>query len=303
MAIINIFSKRKQQKIESVFTNDQFSRNFRIQVIHIWKDAIGTASYNSSFPDQLWDMIHNSLCREYGVFTLSTRGRNNFEKCQDFILEEKSPEKILDIIELSFRVIDKIVRENKYEWRDMNVKQEPDSAIEELNHRFREHGLGYQFLGGSIVRVDADFIHREAVEPAVNLLFQEEFEGASEEFMRAHEHFRKANDKEAISEALKAFESVMKTICKRKGWKVDDKATAAVLIKTIFENELLPNNLQSHLTSVRTSLEGLATVRNKNTGHGQGERRVKVPRHLVAYALHLCATNIVFLIDSYKENN
>ncbi|MFH5781534.1 STM4504/CBY_0614 family protein [Heyndrickxia oleronia] len=251
--------------------------------------------------NQVWEFIHDSLCREYGIFALSSRGRNFADKCLYFIQEEESTEKVLDIIEVSFLAIDTWIRENPNLWRTMNISQKPDDAISELNQRFQEHGLGYQFLGSLIVRVDSDYIYREAVEPAVELLFQEEFEGASEEFLKAHVHFRNGQDKEAITEALKAFESVMKTICKRMRWEVDDKATAKKLIDVLLKNELVSSSLQTQLTYLRTILEGLPTVRNRNSGHGQGEKSIKVPRHLVAYALHLCATNIVFLIQSYQS--
>ncbi|GAI85795.1 unnamed protein product, partial [marine sediment metagenome] len=33
--------------------------------------------------------------------------------------------------------------------------------------------------------------------------------------------------------------------------------------------------------------------------HGQGQKRVIVPAHIAAYALHLAATNIVFLVEAY----
>jgi hypothetical protein len=299
MGIFDIFSKRNKKSNTSIFNYEDFPKSFRVQVIHIWRDSLGDPQYNSD-SRVLWQVIHDSLSREYGVFNLSERGNDPFGKCQYFLQEEKSTEKILDIIEFSFRMIDRLVREYQYKGKQMDIKQKPDEAIEELNYRFQEHGIGYQYISGQIVRVDSNYIFKEAVEPAVQLLFQEGFEGASEEYLKAHEHFRKGNDKEAVTEALKAFESVMKTICKRMKWKVDEKATAAPLIKALFENELLPISLQNQLTSVRASLEGLATVRNKNTGHGQGENSIKIPRHLVAYSLHLCATNIVFLIDSYK---
>jgi hypothetical protein len=40
------------------------------------------------------------------------------------------------------------------------------------------------------------------------------------------------------------------------------------------------------------------TVRNRLGGHGQGTEVVKVPSHVVAYALHMTASTIVFLADA-----
>lgn len=298
MGILDIFSKRKKENNKELFIYDFIPHELRVQTIHIWRSSIGEGNRDS---DQIWDFIHDGLSREYGVFFLSDKGVTNFRKCVNFIQNEGNIERILDIIEISFRIIERVIPDKKHRWVEMGVRQKPEEAIEELNLRFQEHGIGYQYMDGIIVRVDSEFIHKEAVKPAVSLLHEEGFEGASEEFFNAHEHFRKGHDKEAIAEALKAFESVMKTICKRLGWKASENATATPLIKTLFENELLPASLQNHLSSVRVTLEGLATVRNKRAGHGQGEKREPVPRHMVAYALHLCATNIVFLVKSYKE--
>lgn len=271
MKLFDIFSKRNKKNNKEIFTYDELPPSFRVQVIHIWHSAIGPYytpnryDFRRESPsNMLWELIHNSLCREYGIFELSEKGKNFYEKCQYFIQEEDYIEKVLDIIELSFVVIDSVVREWSDSWDEMKITQKPDDAILELNKRFQEHGIGYQYIKGKIVRVDSDYIYREAVTPAVDLLFHEEFEGASEEFLKAHEHFRKGQDKEAIAEALKAFESVMKTICKRMGWKVDDGATAKRLIDVLFKNELIPSSLQTHLTSLRTTLEGLATIRNRN---------------------------------------
>ncbi len=106
------------------------------------------------------------------------------------------------------------------------------------------------------------------------------------------------------TDALKAFESVMKTICKRKGWQVAENATAKPLINTLFQNGLLSVSLQTQCSSLRDTLEsGLPTIRNKNSGHGQGENVINLPPHMVAYALHLAATNILFLIESYRNSN
>lgn len=303
MGIFNLFSKRGKENNNEIFVYDQLPVVFRNQVIHIWRDTIGDYGFSGfgKIVDDAWDFIHKTLCKEYGVFVLSEKGYNSQNKCEYFLQDEESIERCLDVIELSFRVIDRVVRTQNYKFTQAGATQSSDDAILELNNRFQEHGIGYQFIEGLIVRVDSEFIHKEAVVPAVNLLQTEGFEGSSEEFLKAHEHFRKGLDKEAVTEALKAFESVMKTICKRMSWEVNPNATAAKLIKTLFENELIPSSLQTQLTSVRTSLEGLATVRNKNTGHGQGEKSVKIPRYLVAYALHLCATNIVFLVEAYKD--
>jgi len=63
-------------------------------------------------------------------------------------------------------------------------------AVEELNERFREHGVGYQFEELKIVRVDSQVLHAEVVKPALHLLSESAFSGANADFLKAHEHYR-----------------------------------------------------------------------------------------------------------------
>ena len=46
---------------------------------------------------------------------------------------------------------------------------------------------------------------------------------------------------------------------------------------------------------------GLPTVRNKEAGHGQGDEVKTVDNTLVEYAIHLAATNIVYLVSLLKK--
>lgn len=177
-----------------------------------------------------------------------------------------------------------------------------DKAIERLNQRFREHGLGYQFVEGQVVRVDSGYLHAQATKPAMTLLHEEKFEGASEEFSSAHEHYREGRFKEAIVDALKAFESTMKTICDERNWAYAPTAPAKDLINVVFDSGLIPQSLSSHFTALRSVMEsGLPTVRNKTSGHGQGKNPLEVPEYLAAYTLHLAAANILLLVNAHKS--
>lgn len=304
-----IFSKR-DKKPSDIFIYNEIPQPFRVQVIHIWKDCIGnyrrpdrvfrTASTSPS--NGVWEFIYGQLCREYGQFVLSEKGYDPYEQCQFFILE--SPvERVLDIIQISFQCIDGIVRSWHLGQKQMaGIRQEADDAIEELNQRLREHALGYQYAGGKVIRLDSQYIYDHAVSPAIQLLTEREFAGASQEFMNAHEHFRHGRYKEAVNEALKSFESTMKTICIRMDWTFSETDTAATLIKTCFSNGLVSPSLQSHFSALKSTLEsGLPTIRNKQSGHGQGESPRELPAHVAAYSLHLAATNILFLVKCYES--
>jgi hypothetical protein len=178
----------------------------------------------------------------------------------------------------------------------------PDTAIHELNVRFRENGVGYEFASGQIIRIDSQLIHQEIIKPALHFLQHAKFKGANEEFLSAHSHYRQGKHKECLNDCLKAFESTLKTICSKRKWAFNATDTAKNLIEIVFDKGLIPPFLQSHLTGLRTTLEsGIPTVRNKLSGHGQGVQPVEVPEYIASYALHLTASNILLLIKADAE--
>ena len=319
MPIYDTFAKRKQREENAgkpvIYRYDVLPEQFRVQVGRIWQGAIGrpeSARNNHTAP--WWQYIHDTLAQEMGLDSLVPMGvhRSFMPPCEQFLRKSKDVDQVLSIIEISFELIDTEVREivsqvfhhNRRETsRTMDISKFPDEAIQELNHRFQEHAIGYQYVGGQIVKADSQYLHSEVVEPAVSLLYDARFEGALQEFMNAHKHYREGNNKEAISAALNAFESTLKTICERRQWDYSPTDTASKLLGVLYANHLIPAAMQSNFTGLRTTLEsGVPPIRNKYAGHGQGSEPVEVPDHLAAYTLHLTASNIVFLINSHNSN-
>ena len=178
----------------------------------------------------------------------------------------------------------------------------PDDAIAELNYRFREHGVGYQYESGQIIKVDSQLVHSEVVKPTLNFLSDPIYKGANEEFLKAHEHRRKKRYKQCLYESLKAFESCLKVICQKRGWSYTEKDTAKRLISIIFDHGLIPPFMQSHFSALRSTLEsGVPTVRNNQSGHGQGPNQIAIPEYKAAYILHLTASNILLLAKADQK--
>jgi len=310
MAKFELFSERQKKMsgtTPDVYTYDDIPNSLRVQVVHIWRDALGTEEdYDSRFagegPYAAYKFIAETLCREYGLFVLppaTQYGQRHFlVELANFLLREEDPTRVLDAVELSFRYIDVGTRSFEYRLR-RDASARADAAINELNSRFQDHAVGYQYTHGEIVRVDSQFMHKEVVVPTLILLRGGKFSGAEAEFLKAHEHYRKGRRKEAIAECLKSFESVMKTICKKRGWPHDPNATSSALLQTLFDRNLIPPYWQSHYSALRTTLEsGVPTGRNKTAGHGQGAAVVEVPEHLVSYMLHMTASAIHFLVEA-----
>jgi hypothetical protein len=331
MRISELFSKRKRKRERAgqpvIYQYDEIPEKFRVQVMHIWKDAIGTdpSRYGGQATVRVWHAIHDTMSRELGLLALGTEG-NPRDNCFQFLFEQDT-EQVLDIIEVSFHCIERYFggykgrpREMEADtglsrWaspdggaihsmgislEDMSRPLPPDGAVEELNQRFLENGIGYQYQSGYIIRIDSEYTHSEIVLPALQLLNEPEFKPAMEEFLKGHEDYRRGRYEDAINEALKAFESTMKIICEKRGWKVVSKGgkkPALDLIRTCLKYELIPMAFQRHLENL---LSGLLMVRNEFAAHGQGVETVKIPDYLAQYALNLAASNIVLLINAYR---
>jgi hypothetical protein len=311
VAIFDLFSKRQKVlrgDVPDVYTYDDLPNALRVQIIHIWSDSIGSNKdyYHDSYDTvkSKYKLIVDTLCREYGMFQLPTAEKYNereyLTELANFLLQEEDVERQLDVVELSFRCIDTLTR--KHHLARSNASKIADNAINELNNRFKEHGVGFQFIGGEIIRVDSELIHVEAVKPALRLLNEKNYQGAQQEFLSAYEHYRHGKHKEALNDCLKSFESTMKAICDKRKWPYLQNATAKALIQVCFDNDLVPSFWQQQLSSLRSMLESsIPTGRNKLSGHGQGTTPTVVPDYLVAYMLHMTASTLVFLTTAEKE--
>ncbi len=314
MSIFDIYSKRKkrtEQTEPDVYQYDKVPSTVRKQIEYIWDEAIGRywaprGSYMPLTPpshnNEGWELIRHAVCRERGIETLAgiPNAKND---CVGSLLGEKNIDQWLDVVEFSFTYIERVLgRRDEYERERLSVSLSPDDAIKELNYRLREAAVGYQFSDGKIIRVDSEFVHAEVVLPALQLLQDERFAGAQVEFTSAHAHYRAAEYKDCVTDALNAFESTMKVICDVRGWEHKKGARASDLIKVLRNNGLLPDYLDASFDQlIATLTSGLPKVRNEEGGHGQGGTPRETPRYVAAYALHLAAAKIVLLVEAMND--
>ena len=234
------------------------------------------------------------------MVSLGGSSRSDFIPVCEFFLKTEVTEKAIDVIEVSFKHIDKYVRNhlNQFPGR----KTTPDEAIAALNYWFRRRGVGYQYESGQIIRVDSEFIHSKVVKPALSMLSDSMYERANAEFLSAHEHYRAERYEECMNDCLKAFESCITAICDMRTWSYNKRDTCNRLIAIIFDHKLIPDVMKSHFSGLRSTLEsGVPTLRNNLSGHGGGTEDVPVPEYIAAYTLHLTASNILFLAKANEE--
>lgn len=313
MAVRDVFHKRLEQAARAgkpeVYEYDELPGPLRAQIVHIVREMLGRwitqpelGRWRVDPPTNVaWTDVRDALARELGRFHLCTKPLAAEADCLTFVLEGPLPD-VMSLIELVIRrAVTLQTQEPEGFWPNLGIELLVPDAIEELNHRFREHCVGYQFDRGRVVRVDSQLVHAEVVVPALRLLSAPGFEGPEQEFRAAHGHYRAGEYRDAITDANSAFESTMKAILTARGIGYDPAATARPLVAEIFKHRILPLYLETHLAGTRSALEnGVNTLRNKEGGHGQGAEIAETPGYLAAFALHLAAASIVLLAEAHR---
>ena len=199
-----IFSKRQQRMQNETPDTCQYETipdELRVQIFYIW-EKVWEKAYNNNFDElqvsqlayDAYTSIETTLCEEYGVLDLdggddpNEDGYGCYRVVRNFLLETEDTNKVIDVIEVSFRYIDQVIRDKFYVPNDDELDEifgtslpdishdgiPPDEAIDQLNRRFREHSVWYQYESGQnesgqIVKVDSPDIHSEVVKPAEEL--------------------------------------------------------------------------------------------------------------------------------------
>lgn len=309
MPVIELYSKRRRRELgmePDVYTYDNFNANLRAQICYVIDDVLGIQNRNEL--ERNYRSICEVLRREYGVYKL-VRGLHAQTSVMDelgqFISLEQDIDRVLDAIELCF-VIAESYRDKSYTYRypQEDTGTYIDECVSELNTRFKEHGKGYEVSDGRVLRIDSELLHTETVKPAISFLNQSEYVGPRDEFFGAYEHYRHGNLKEALNDALKAFESTIKVVLELRGWEYDKTSPAKRLLGVLLANNFLPSYHQNHLNALSTLLESsVPTIRNKEGGHGQGSEVSEVVPEIAAYVLHMTASAIVMLCSLEKKTN
>ncbi len=288
-----------------VYIYDSFPEKLKNQIVHIWEKIFKQAE--GEFDHSLWTKIYSLICEEHGKKvliddTFDTINSKHLDVIKYFE-NLNSIDECIDVIEIISFVIfqtPKILNDKYgiiFDW-----KYSPAEVNKDINRRFLENGVGFQIMGETIIRIDNNILHNEAVLQTLTFLKSPVFKNVNDEFISAHTHFRHNRNKECLTDCLKALETTMIIICDQNKWETKKNSTANQLIEICIENKLIPDYLLSHFTSIRSSLEsGIPTIRNKLGGHGQGINKIIVPNHFASYILYLTGTTINFLISCHNE--
>src|SRR5260221_9376771 len=127
MAVWELYSKRRKKELgqlADVFTYDSIPDALRTQVVHMWDEAIGIPYHDRQHggTEKIQDTyleIAQILRREYGIFKLSNaRDPQDRRDARDdlvtWFLKEQDNDRVLDTIELTFKIIEVFCGESNY---------------------------------------------------------------------------------------------------------------------------------------------------------------------------------------------
>ncbi|MXV43519.1 hypothetical protein GS501_00290 [Saccharibacter sp. 17.LH.SD] len=300
MSVPDIYSRRNNiDKHNDIYNYDTVPKTLKIQVMYIAEDLFGNGSSvrprgREISSNTIWTNFGRLLFREWALPFKQISPKREIEHALNS--PNLTTPQFLDFCELIFILAEKIIRVGS--WRPSTTIS---SAIEELNTRFLEAGFGYQYDGGKIIRIDNQLIHKEIIIPTLQFLSDPLFKKSDEDYRLAHDHYRKQHVKDCVIACGRSFESMMKAICDNKGWAYQSGARASDLIKILREKGLFPaganRSFDTYISMLKT---GVPDLRNENGGHGAAPDTPEPALHMAAYALHLTASNLLFLANSWK---
>lgn len=196
-------------------------------------------------------------------------------------VEKATTSELLDLLEL---------------WSEFLGGNETREFERALNALFHDEQFPWLVVDSRAFRIDPDFVEREIIRPSFEELRHERFRGALDELSEAAAFLTAGESKNAIQSAAKSFESVLRSITGGQG-------TAIQLIRQLRETTLfadLPEEIASVLAE--SVFSPLPFLRNRLSGHGQGESVIDVDAAYAELSVHLAAVYNLFLARRHSQS-
>lgn len=214
-----------------------------------------------------------SLRTQQGVETLkgfSGAARAAPANCEDeaqWLFTDGRPELVFDAIELA------------WSWFSGEHR---DSFSQRVNTYFDVEDCPWRLLHGELLQLDREFLGARVIETTMDGLAAGPFAGAADEFSMSVRAMQAGETKQAITEACKSYESMMKVLVGHPTASAD-RLTGELLTQGHLDD--LPEHLRNAIKS--SVLMSLPVLRNKLTAHGQGVDVVAVPPAYAVLAVQL----------------
>lgn len=182
---------------------------------------------------------------------------------------------------------------------DILSSKEKKEFTSEINKTFSENDIPWLLADGKMIKIDAkqfeaDLKHKtlEKMKELTNC--DPKFKSAYNELQKAIEFFSKEEYPEAIVNAEKCYESVMKIILGV------EKGNADALTNKVVNHLNLPDTIKP--AGLKDSvLMSLPFIRNNAASHGAGAANLSISKSLANLAINLAASLCTYLIEESKE--
>lgn len=198
---------------------------------------------------------------------------------------------LFDLVELQYKGLSDDAENGKDGFRD------------EINKVFREHGIPWLLVDGRLVKIDPKQFEQDLKLNALNRM--EALKDASPLYQGAYDELRKAIDflgrgdyAEAVINAEKSYESVLKVIL---GSEFETEAANGLTMRLLDTGKLaLPEGLKPEAFQSNI-LMSLPIIRNKAAAHGSGTTGREIGAPMANLAVNLACALDTYLIQETTD--
>lgn len=300
MMFENLFSRRhKKEKglFPDIFIYEPMPEKLKITLTHIFQRLIKACVErrgNGVSAEGYYGEIHRIICEEHSYDYLFDKWHEDDYRVLNFFRQNNN-----DVL-ANLDIINIMLDFASYASRQPHGESIADYVLE-INQRMLEHGFGYQYNDGLLVRIDSTHTHSEIVKPTLTLLRDKRFKNADDEFRKAFEAYKVGKYEEAIREASNSVESTMKIICNIKKYGLPSKHNSTALIEHLRKNNFIQNFQAETFNALAKCIETTPIVRNNQAAHGKGHEERNIDLSLVSYVLNMSASTIKFLVEKTNE--
>lgn len=285
-----LFSERYGDLIKSDNhrVNDSFcnvKETVKSQLVGVMYDFVAPIIIR---PNRYDNYEMNTTAFHLAIQTFNDTVQNDSGELTEDSLAEAFTPYLFDVIELQY---EQLSSEEQIEFQT------------KINNVFSDNDIPWLLHDGRMIKVDPQQFEQDLKQKTL-LQMQELakvepiFQSAYVELVKAIEFLQKGDYAEAISNAGKSYESVLKIFLDV------DNGNADKLTTKIANNEYF--TLPCGMTPVGFKdkvLMSLPYIRNNSTAsHGAGKTQVEIPKSLANLAINLAASLDSYLIDTYVEH-
>jgi len=174
--IFETFARRKHQQSRNgqpeIYTYNQAPEHMRHQICEALSEGIGFyyvgSGYHQSPPhaNSMWESIDQICRKEMYSYLGYIQGTDLSLRFLNYVLRIHDMDDFLSAVEIGCLHLC-IISDGHDSPQLRGAQQKGVDAIEEINGRFEQHSVGYQFENRQIIRVDSKLTHAEIIKPAL----------------------------------------------------------------------------------------------------------------------------------------